>query len=167
VIDFSSYTGGDAVHAEFMSEAIRLAAEGVSRGDGGPFGAVVVHGGRIIGRGWNRVVTDRDPTAHGEINAIREACATLRDFRLSGSELYTTCEPCPMCLAAAYWARIERVWFAATREDAAAIGFDDSLIHDNLRRPSGGGHLCRGPVLRDQALAVFRAWRASPLRVTY
>lgn len=151
----------------FMREAIRLAAEGVRQGDGGPFGAVVVRSGEIIGRGWNRVVADHDPTAHAEINAIRDACRRLRDFHLPDCELYSVCEPCPMCLAATYWARLGRVWYGATAADAAAIGFDDSRIHRQIRLPEERRLLPHDQLLRDEALAVFRLWRESGLRVDY
>lgn len=152
---------------EFMREAIRLAEQGVARGDGGPFGAVVVRDGEVIGRGWNRVVSGNDPTAHAEINAIRDACARQGDFRLTGCELYTSCEPCPMCLAAIYWARIERVWYAATAGDAADIGFDDSHIHDQLKLPEEMRRLPHEHLLRDEALKVFRQWHDSEQRVQY
>jgi len=150
-----------------MREAIRLAAEGVRRGDGGPFGAVVVRDGEIIGRGWNRVVAQQDPTAHAEVNAIRDACRRLGDFRLAGCRLYTSCEPCPMCLAAAYWARLEQVWYAATGEDAEAVGFDDSHIRQQLAEPAERRLLPQGQLLREEALEVFRQWRNSGLRVDY
>lgn len=150
-----------------MREAIRLAAEGVRQGHGGPFGAVVARGDEILGRGWNRVILDRDPTAHAEIMAIRAACQRLGDFRLTGCELYTSCEPCPMCLAAAYWARLEGIWHAATARDAAAIGFDDQHIRQQLTRPMEQRLLRQGQVLREEALVVFRQWRDSPRRVTY
>jgi len=150
-----------------MREAIRLAAEGVRRGDGGPFGAVVVRDGEIIGRGWNRVVAQQDPTAHAEVNAIRDACRRLGDFRLAGCRLYTSCEPCPMCLAAAYWARLEQVWYAATGEDAEAVGFDDSHIRQQLAEPRERRLLPQGQLLREEALEVFRQWRNSGLRVDY
>ena len=153
--------------SQFMREAIRLAEKGVSQGDGGPFGAVVVRDGVIVGRGWNRVVVDKDPTAHAEINAIRDACRNLDSFQLDGCELYTSCEPCPMCLAAAYWARIDRLWYAATGEDAAAIGFDDQHIHGQLAAPEAERLIGHGQLLRDEALAVFRRWRESGLRVDY
>ncbi len=151
----------------FMREAIALAGQGVGRGDGGPFGAVVVKGDEILGRGWNRVVAGNDPTAHAEVNAIRDACARLGDFRLTGCELYTSCEPCPMCLAAIYWARLDRVWYAATAADAAAAGFDDSLIHAQLKLAESARLLPHGHLLRDEALAVFRHWQRSELRVDY
>jgi guanine deaminase len=152
---------------DWMREAIGLAEQGVRRGDGGPFGAVVVRAGEIIGRGWNRVVSERDPISHAEINAIRDACRRLGDFRLVGCELYTTCEPCPMCLAAAYWARLEAIWYAATARDAAAIGFDDTQIRHQLRQPERLRSLPCGQLLRDEALAVFHRWRYGDTRVEY
>jgi guanine deaminase len=151
----------------FMAEAIRLAAEGVARGDGGPFGAVVVKDGEILGRGWNRVVAAKDPTAHAEMMAIREAARRLGLWHLEGCELYTSCEPCPMCLSAAYWAHIERIYYAAGEADAAAIGFDDRAIREALARPPEQGRLPREQLLREEALRVFRAWAASPLRQAY
>jgi tRNA(Arg) A34 adenosine deaminase TadA len=156
------------MHAVYMREAIELAAEGVRQGHGGPFGAVVVRDGRVVGRGWNRVVTLRDPTSHAEMNAIRDACAHLGDFRLSGCELYTSCQPCPMCQAAAVWARLDRVWFAAARADAARLGFDDARVAHRLERPGPSDWLSPcDEGLRGEALAVFRLWRDSPLRVDY
>jgi len=151
----------------FMREAIALASRGVERGDGGPFGAVVAQGGRIIGRGWNRVVGASDPTAHAEIIAIRDAARRLGTFRLSGCELFATCEPCPMCLGAAYWARLERIFYAASGSDAAAMGFDDLFIREELGRPAPARRLPARQLLRDEALEVFTEWRRSALRVDY
>jgi len=110
---------------EFLREAIRLSLEKMEAGDGGPFGAVVVQNGRIVVRGWNRVTSTNDPTAHAEIVAIRDACANLNTFSLAGCQIYTSCEPCPMCFAAIYWSRLERIYYAATGQDAEAAGFDD------------------------------------------
>jgi tRNA(Arg) A34 adenosine deaminase TadA len=151
----------------FMAEAIRLAAEGVRRGDGGPFGAVVVRDGEIIGRGWNQVVAARDPTAHAEILAIRDACRRVGDFRLTGAELYTSCAPCPMCLAAAYWARLAAVWYAAEGGDVEACGFDDLRIREQLGAGDAGHLPVRGGLLREQALLVLAAWRRSDRRIDY
>ncbi|MDH4319795.1 MAG: nucleoside deaminase, partial [Desulfobulbaceae bacterium] len=122
----------DALH---MARAIKLAEEGMKKGDGGPFGAVVVKNDQIIGSGWNRVLQSNDPTAHAEIVAIRSACAHIDSYRLEGCTLYVNCEPCPMCLAAIYWARIERLCFGASRKDAAAIGFDDDHIYQEVCLP--------------------------------
>jgi guanine deaminase len=157
----------DPASEAFMREAIGLAETGVRRGDGGPFGAVVVREGVIVGRGWNRVVADVDPTAHAEVNAIRDACRNLGTFQLDGCRLYTSCQPCPMCLAAAYWARIEQIWYAATGRDAAAIGFDDHHIACQMAEPEERRLIGHGQLLRDEALAVFRLWRDSELRVDY
>ncbi len=150
-----------------MREAIDLARQGVEKGDGGPFGALIVRGDEIIGRGWNQVVVGRDPTAHAEVNAIRDACCRIGEFRLLGCALYTSCQPCPMCLAASYWARLGHIWYAADGEDAAAIGFDDRHIHDQLTSAETLRDLGHGQLLRDEALAVFRQWYEQPGRVDY
>lgn len=150
----------------FMREAIALAAASVRDG-GGPFGAVVVRDGRIVGRGSNRVTPDSDPTAHAEVVAIRDACRTLGSFSLEGCELYVSCEPCPMCLAAAYWARLERIYHAATHRDAAAAGFDDALFYHEVCLPPEQRRLPLQQLLPDEAAAVFAAWLASPDRVNY
>jgi len=150
----------------FMAEAIAEARAGVRAGDGGPFGAVVVRRGEVIARGHNRVVADCDPTAHAEILAIRAAGAALGRFALADCELYSTCEPCPMCLAACLWARIPQLYYGATRDDAAAAGFDDCRFHTMLdtRRPDGIAITLLG---REECLAVFREWSAKPDRVRY
>jgi len=151
----------------FMREAIALARRGVEAGTGGPFGALIVQGGRIVGRGWNRVIADRDPTAHAEVMAIRDACGYLGDFRLGGCVLYSSSEPCPMCQSAARWARLDRVVYAATIRDAADMGFDDGRILDALAGREGGLDLPASQLLREEALEVFRLWQCSPLRVDY
>lgn len=150
----------------FMREAIALAQASAEIGCG-PFGAVVVRDGKVIGRGSNRVTRDNDPTAHAEIVAIREACATLGDFTLAGCELYASCEPCPMCLAAAYWARLDRVYFAATREDAAAIGFDDAYIYREVCLPREQRELPMFPLMGEEAQAAFATWQSNPDRIDY
>ncbi len=150
-----------------MQEAIRMAAEGVARGDGGPFGAVVVKDGEIVGRGWNRVVADNDPTAHAEMVAIRDAARRLGRWSLEGCQLYTSCEPCPMCLSAAYWAHIAHIYFAADEADAAAVGFDDCAIRRELALPCDIRRLPREQLLREAALKVFDAWVESPLHHPY
>lgn len=150
-----------------MAEAIALAREGVGRGDGGPFGAVVVREGEILGRGWNRVIRDRDPTAHAEMVAIRDAARRLGRHHLDGCTLYVACEPCPMCLSAAYWAHIERVCYAANGADAAALGFDDRLILDELHLPAAARRIRMEQLMRSEALAAFEAWRGSALREDY
>jgi len=152
---------------EFMREAIRLAEDGVRTGRGGPFGCVVVRRGEIIGRGSNRVTSANDPTAHAEVTAIREACAKLQTFQLADCELYTSCEPCPMCLAAIYWARIPTVFYGNTRQDAAAIGFDDDFIYRQMPLPPEQRAVKMQPLLRAEAQAAFREWVAKPDKVQY
>lgn len=154
------------VDETFMREAIRLATESVQNG-GGPFGAVVVRDGRIIGRGANCVTRDNDPTAHAEVQAIRDACRTLGDFRLTGCDLYTSCLPCPMCMGAIYWARIARVFYAATAEDAAAAGFDDRYIADELAKPLQLRDLPFTQALRDLGLEPLRLWQEQPNKIEY
>ncbi len=146
---------------QYMGEAIDLAAGGVERGEGGPFGAVVVKAGKIVGRGCNRVIVDCDPTAHAEMLAIREATRRLGEVHLVGATLYTSCEPCPMCLSAAYWAHIDRVCYAATAVDAAALGFDDRFILQQLRLLPEQRRIPMEPLMREQALGVFRKWQES------
>jgi len=148
---------------DFMGEAVRLAREGVDSGAGGPFGAVVVKDGRIVGAACNRVLEAGDPTAHAEVEAIRRACAELGSVSLAGCEIFATCEPCPMCLGAIHWARIERVVFALTREDATEIGFDDEAIHEamaTLRMPMER-------IVRTDAAELMRAWLDKPDRPRY
>jgi guanine deaminase len=152
---------------ELMREAIWLAAEGLRAGHGGPFGCVIVHQGEIVGRGNNRVTSTCDPTAHAEIVAIRDACQSRATFHLEDCDLYTSCEPCPMCLAAIYWARIPRVYYANTRADAAAIGFDDDFIYRQIPLPLEHRHLAMRPLLRDEALEVFREWAEKADKVRY
>ena len=135
-------------------------------GCGGPFGAVVVKDGRIISRGWNWVTTSNDPTAHAEVVAIRDACAAMNSFSLHGCELYASCEPCPMCLGAIYWSRVDRLFFAASRQDAASAGFDDALIYEEIPRPFGERRLPTSQMLRDDALAAFRELKTMPGKVT-
>jgi guanine deaminase len=153
--------------SSFMREAIRLAIEGVQAGRGGPFGAVVVKDGQIVGRGWNQVTTTNDPTAHAEVIAIRDACKMLAAFHLTGCELYATCEPCPMCLSAIYWARIERYYFGCTAHDAAEIEFADDFIRRELSVAPESRAIPAIGLMRDEALAAFAAWRAKPDRVPY
>lgn len=136
-------------------------------GEGGPFGAVIVRDGQVVGRGWNRVTSKNDPTAHAEVEAIREACRTLNRFDLSGCEIYCSCEPCPMCLGAIYWARLDTCCFAAGRADAAAAGFDDALIYTELGRPPTERTLHFEQALRESALPLFAAWKAKLDRIEY
>jgi tRNA(Arg) A34 adenosine deaminase TadA len=134
-----------------MREAIRLARQMMLRGQGGPFGSVIVRGGAIVGRGWNQVPSTHDPTAHAEVVAIRDACRRLGTFRLEDCELYASCEPCPMCLGAIYWARLGGVYYAATRADAAAAGFQDDFLYEELGRPAGQRRLPTRQLLRAEA----------------
>jgi tRNA(Arg) A34 adenosine deaminase TadA len=150
-----------------MQEAIRLAIDGVNANRGGPFGAVVVKDGQIVGRGQNQVTSTNDPTAHAEVVAIRDACQRLGAFHLTGCEIYASCEPCPMCLAAIYWARIDRLYFGASAADAHAIGFSDELICQQLALPCEQRSLPAIQTMRDEALAAFAAWQAKPDRVPY
>jgi len=152
---------------EFMQEAVRLADEGVHSDRGGPFGCVVVRRGAIIARGNNRVTSTNDPTAHAEMTAIREACRDLKTFQLTDCELYTSCEPCPMCLAAIYWARIPTVFYGNTRGDAAAIGFDDDFIYQQIPLPPSKRAIKMEPLLRDAAQKTFKAWSEKPDKVRY
>jgi len=150
-----------------MRTAIRLSREKMRRNDGGPFGAVVVRRGKIVGRGWNRVTSSNDPTAHAEVVAIRDACRRLKNFRLDDCELYASCEPCPMCLAAIYWSRIGRIFYAGTRRDAAAIGFDDDSIYREVARPLSRRKIPMQQLLRPDALKVFAEWRNKPDKIRY
>jgi len=150
-----------------MRRAIALSREKMRDGEGGPFAAVVVLDDRILGEGWNQVTGHNDPTAHAEIVAIREACRTLGRFSLDGCVIYTTCEPCPMCLAAIYWARIERIYYANTTEDAAGIGFDDALLYRELATPADERSLPAERLLADEAIAVFAEWADDPDKVPY
>ena len=151
----------------FMQEAIRQAAENVRSGRGGPFAAVVVKGGRIIAVGANSVTSTNDPTAHAEVNAIREACHMLGTFQLTGCEIYASCEPCPMCLGAIYWARPDRVFYAATASDAAAAGFDDSFIYEEMKLEHSGRRIPFEPMMREAGLEPFREWHQKSNRIRY
>jgi tRNA(Arg) A34 adenosine deaminase TadA len=152
---------------EFMREAIRLSREKLRGGGGGPFGAIIVRDGAIIARGWNRVTAMNDPTAHAEVTAIRAACRRLKTFRLDDCELYASCEPCPMCLAAIYWAHLEKIYFAGTRLDAARIGFDDNLIYREISRPVARRKIPMRQLLRPETLAVFAEWKNKADKVSY
>jgi guanine deaminase len=144
---------------DFMREAIRLSFETMRSNTGGPFGAVVVKDGKIIARGYNRVLETNDPTAHAEIVAIREACKALNDFQLTGCTIYTSCEPCPMCLAAIYWARPDKVFFGNTKKDAAEIEFDDQFIYDEIDLPFSSRKIGMNQLLHDEALKAFAEWK--------
>ncbi len=153
--------------ASFMREAIRLSRDGMQSGHGGPFGCIIVKDGVVVGRGNNRVTSTCDPTAHAEVVAIREACAALKTFSLPGCALYTSCEPCPMCLAAIYWARLDVIYYANTRSDAAEIGFDDDLIYREVALAVEHRSKTMKALLRDEALDVFREWTGKTDRVPY
>ena len=151
---------------KYMQMAIDLSIANIDEG-GGPFGAVIVRGGQLIAAGTNRVVPNNDPTAHAEVMAIRNACNALNTFDLSGCTVYTSCEPCPMCLSALYWAGIERICYANTKRDAAAIDFDDSFIYDQLRLDYDRRSIHCEHFMRDEALAAFRKWDAKVDKVEY
>lgn len=152
--------------ARFMAEAIRLSVENVANG-GGPFGAVIVRDGEIISTGVNRVVPNSDPTAHAEVQAIRSACAKLGNFKLEGCTIYSSCEPCPMCLSALYWAGVKRICYGNTKQDAKDINFDDSFIYDQLDLPYGMRSIRCDHFMRREALAGFRAWTEKTDKVEY
>ena len=154
-------------HEAFMREAIRLSREYMEQGLGGPFGCVVVKDGKIVGRGWNKVTSSNDPTAHAEVSAIRDACAHLGSFQLSGCTVYTSCEPCPMCLGALYWARPDKVYYGNSKTDAAAIGFDDSFIYEELQLPLPKRSMPLEPLLAKEAKLVFDAWAEKEDKIEY
>lgn len=154
-------------NSEFMLAAHREAVRGMERGEGGPFGAVIVRRGRIIARAHNRVVASHDPTAHAEVLAIRAASRKLARFDLSDCVLYTTCEPCPMCLAAVYWAKIRKLYYGCTKDDAARIGFDDAHIYRVLRGKVARPRLVMAPLERQECLALFRNWDKKKNKVRY
>ena len=154
-------------HEQWMHEAVELAREGMQQNGGGPFGAVVVTNGKIIGRGCNQVTTLLDPTAHAEIIAIRAACDVLQRFELRGCDLYTSCEPCPMCLAAIYWARLDRVFYGCTRTDAAAAGFDDEFIYQQIPLESSARALPMAQIGRETAVRLFQDWALKADKIRY
>jgi len=155
------------MNKKFMQRAIDLAKKGVRSDHGGPFGCVIVKKGKVVGEGFNRVTSGCDPTAHAEIVAIRNACTNLNDFQLTGCELYTSCEPCPMCLGAIYWARPDRVFFASTREDAAKAGFDDDFIYTEIVKPLSDRSIEMIPIERESALTLFDEWIKKEDRIDY
>lgn len=152
---------------KFMQRAIDIALEGMDKGKGGPFGAVVVKDGKIVGEGSNEVTSTDDPTAHAEVVAIRKACDHLGDFQLEGCELYTTCEPCPMCIGAIYWARPDKVYYGSTKEDAAAIGFDDKFIYDEIDVAMKERKIPFTQMDRDNAIQLFERWDQKDDRIDY
>jgi guanine deaminase len=151
----------------FMARAIQLSIDNVLSGRGGPFGAAVVKNGEIVAEAVNQVTTTNDPTAHAEVLAIREACKKLGVFDLEGCEIYTSCEPCPMCLGAIYWARLARIYFANAAADASKIGFDDSLIYRELALPHSQRKIPMIQTMREQALEAFHAWERNPGKIAY
>jgi tRNA(Arg) A34 adenosine deaminase TadA len=151
----------------FMARAIQLSIDNVRSGRGGPFGAVVVKDSNIVAEGANRVTSTNDPTAHAEVLAIRKACKNLGVFELEGCDIYSSCEPCPMCLGAIYWARLSRVYFANSAADASKIGFDDSLIYREIAQPHTQRKISMIQMMREQALAAFREWQDKPNKITY
>ena len=150
-----------------LARAVALSRRHMEAGAGGPFGAVVVRGGSVVSEGWNQVTSGNDPTAHAEIVAIRRACQAVRDFSLDGAVLYTSCEPCPMCLAAAYWARISRIVYANTRDDAASIGFDDRLIYDEIPKAPAERLIPTIHAPTAEARAVFEDWMKKADKIVY
>ena len=151
----------------FLAEAIRLSVEKMHAGEGGPFGAVIVRKGEIVARGWNQVVSTNDPTAHAEMVAIREACRVLGTFWLGDCEIYANCEPCPMCLAAIYWAGIPLLYYAATAADAAKAGFADAYIYEELLMPPAARNLCVEQAMREEALIAFKLWEEKADKIEY
>ena len=155
------------MHAKFMQKAIRVSQQMMRAGKGGPFGAVVVQNGKIIAIGHNQVASTNDPTAHAEIVAIRAACKKLKTFQLDHCELYTSCEPCPMCLSAIYWARLQKIYFANTRKDAAKIGFDDDFIYREIPLPLDKRKITIKQFMRKEALAAFKEWKNKTDKIPY
>lgn len=155
------------MNMQFMREAIGLANESVKANKGGPFGAVVVKDGVVIGRGSNEVTALNDPTSHAEIMAIRDACNTLGSFQLDGCEIYSSCEPCPMCLGAIYWARPDKLYYACSHSDAAQFGFDDSYIYDELSLPANARTIQTEQHMREEGLSSFKLWEVAEKKVPY
>jgi guanine deaminase len=158
---------GSLNNEELLRLAIELASSNVSSGEGGPFGCIIVHQGKVLAEGVNRVTSTNDPTAHAEIVAIREACAKLNTFQLADCELYTSCEPCPMCLGAIYWARVDRVYFAATQKEAAEAGFDDSFIYDEIAKGPLERRIPMERLLAGESRKPFELWLAAEGKITY
>ncbi|WP_020532737.1 nucleoside deaminase [Flexithrix dorotheae] len=156
-----------SIHEKFMQMAIDLAVDGVRSGKGGPFGAIVVKDGKIVGKGNNQVTSTNDPTAHAEVVAIRDACKKLNTFQLDGCILYTSCEPCPMCLGAIYWARPDQLFYACTKEDASENGFDDSFIYRELDLKWEDRKIPTKQISRHEGLETFLAWRNKPDKKLY
>ncbi|MEY5068546.1 MAG: hypothetical protein RLZ47_408 [Bacteroidota bacterium] len=154
-------------HRKFMQLAIQLSEQNVEQGKGGPFGAVIVKDGKAIAKSANKVTSSNDPTAHAEVSAIRAACKKLETFDLSGCVIYTSCEPCPMCLGAIYWARLDKIYYANTKVDAAVIGFDDQFIYEELDLEMNQRKLPIIQLMREEAQIAFKKWEQSPLKIEY
>ena len=152
---------------DFLRRAIALATQNVVSGNGGPFAAVIVRDGRIVGEAVNTVTASHDPTAHAEVNAIRAACKALETFTLNGCQLYTSCQPCPMCLAASYWARLDAIFYGSNAADAARAGFDDAFLYDEFRKDQSARTLPAQQLLGEEAWASFAAWIASTNKIAY
>ena len=156
-----------AYKKEFLLKAIELSGENLKRNNGGPFGAVIVKNGKIISTGINKVISENDPTSHAEIEAIRKACKKLKNFHLENCEIYTSCEPCPMCLSAIYWARISKIYYANSRKDAAGIGFQDDFLYKEILLKPGNRKIPAKQFLRSEALKIFRNWNIGKDKVPY
>lgn len=154
-------------HNPFMQEAINLSIQKMEANEGGPFGAVIVRNGEIVGRGWNRVTSTNDPTAHAEVVAIRNACDALGSYDLSDCEIYTSCEPCPMCLSAIYWARLRHIYFGNSRHDAADIGFDDAFIYDEIPQDPRLRQIPSTELMGEQAAEAFKRWQEKEDKLRY
>lgn len=150
-----------------MLEAIQMAEQGISKNEGGPFGCIIVKDDRVVGRGNNQVTSTNDPTAHAEVVAIRNACKNLESFQLVDCEIYTSCEPCPMCLGAIYWARPKVIYYAGSRADAADAGFDDSMIYEEMNRSFNERRIPMKSISREQAKKVFEIWKNNPIKTEY
>jgi tRNA(Arg) A34 adenosine deaminase TadA len=161
-----SQIGGE-VNKDFMKKAIQLSLDNMRKGAGGPFGAVVIKDGKIVGEGWNQVTSTNDPSAHAEVVAIREACKNLSNFDLSGTEIYASCEPCPMCLSAIYWARIDKIYYANTRQDAANIDFDDDFLYKEIPKPIEDRKIPMVQCCHDEAMTVFKEWKNKSDKIKY
>ncbi|ACK73423.1 CMP/dCMP deaminase zinc-binding [Gloeothece citriformis PCC 7424] len=155
------------INDQFMAEAIALSFEGMRLGEGGPFGAVIVKEGKIIAKGYNQVISSNDPTAHAEVVAIRHACQVLQNFDLKGCELYTSCEPCPMCLGAIYWARLDKIYYGNSKIDAAKIGFDDNFIYQELERSIDKRQLPMMQIMSEEAFKAFQEWADKQDKIPY
>lgn len=150
-----------------MKRAIEISEDKMNAGEGGPFGAVIVKDGKILAEGWNQVTSTHDPTAHAEVMAIRKACEKVGHFHLEGCEIYTTCEPCPMCLAAIYWAHVDKIFYANTREDAAKIKFDDQFLYDEINKEISDRTIPMTQIMHDEAHKVFEAWEGKADKIRY